>query len=78
MDDAAVRRVVAECPSRRGTGGTGRTGLRRITVQGWILLVLSCMGILVVLGTVIGSHFLTRTTELSGPPRHYLCDRRHM
>ncbi|MGX6511916.1 sensor histidine kinase [Rhodococcus sp. SJ-2] len=42
-----------------------KTRRSQVTVQGWILLVLGFMGVLVVIGTVVGSHFLSRTTEVS-------------
>ncbi|WP_241384614.1 sensor histidine kinase [Rhodococcus sp. CH91] len=42
-----------------------------MTVQGWFLLVLSVMGLLVVVGTVVGSHYLRQTTEVS----NYVRDR---
>ncbi|MEU5843871.1 CHASE3 domain-containing protein [Rhodococcus sp. NPDC047139] len=42
-----------------------------MTVQGWFLAVLSVMGLLVVLGTVVGSHYLRETTEVS----NYVRDR---
>lgn len=35
------------------------------TVQGWFLIVLGVMGVLVVLGTVVGSHYLRETTNMS-------------
>lgn len=35
------------------------------TVQGWFLIVLSVMGVLVVIGTLVGSHYLRETTNMS-------------
>jgi len=54
-----------------GVGGMRRLPIRGITVQGWFLLVLSVMGVLVVVGTIVGAHFLRETTEVS----NYVRDR---
>ncbi len=53
------------------TGDVRRPPSRRMTVQAWFLLVLGVMGVLVVVGTVVGSHFLRETTEYS----NYVRDR---
>jgi signal transduction histidine kinase len=46
-----------------------RTSLRRrgarLTVQGWFHLALALMGVLVIVGTVVGSQLLTRTAHVS-------------
>lgn len=42
-----------------------RLPMRGMTVQGWFLLVLGVMGVLVILGTVVGSHYLRETTDQS-------------
>lgn len=38
---------------------------RGLTVQGWFLIVLSVMGVLVVIGTLVGNHYLRETTNMS-------------
>ncbi|MFD6859639.1 ATP-binding protein [Rhodococcus sp. NPDC060090] len=50
---------------QRTADARGERRRSRVTVQGWILLMLGFMGVLVVVGTIVGSHFLTRTTEVS-------------
>lgn len=42
-----------------------------MTVQSWFLLVLGVMGVLVIVGTIVGSHFLRETTDKS----NYVRDR---
>ena len=54
------------------SGAPQTTRRSQVTVQGWILLVLGFMGVLVVIGTVVGSHFLSRTTEVSNYLRDVL------
>src|SRR4051794_37328377 len=38
---------------------------RRLTVQGWVYVVLAVMTLLVVVGSVVGAHLLGRTAEVS-------------
>ena len=54
-----------------GAGDVRRPPARGMTVQAWFLLVLSVMGLLVIVGTVVGSHYLRETTEVS----NYVRDR---
>jgi len=55
-DGTAENRTGSSTVTHRGGGPT---------VQGWFLIVLSIMGVLVVLGTIVGSHYLRETTAMS-------------
>jgi signal transduction histidine kinase len=57
-----MERTLMTTPDDTRARGGGRR-LLRMTVQGWFLLALSVMIVVVAVGTVIGAHLLSRTNE---------------